>query len=92
MKDQPRSHRPFFTAVLLANKDLHIVSIKVHDRLPPLDVKWVLHLENMATSAQTRYTLIMIGTQPHPTPSHAAENNRLVTEQYEPATAELFTH
>lgn len=55
-------------------------------------MKWVLHLENMATSAQTGYTLIMIGTQPHPTPSHAAENNRLVTEQYEPATAELFTH
>lgn len=34
----------------------------------------------------------MIGSQPHPTPLHAAENNRLVTEQYEPAIADFITH
>ena len=54
-------------------------------------MKWASHLEITAISAQTKSTL-MIGAQPHPTPLHAAENNRLVTEQYEPAIADFITH
>ena len=54
-------------------------------------MKRASHLEITATSVQTKFTL-MIGTQPYPTPLHAAGSNRLVTEQYEPAIADFITH